>query len=488
MDMPDKILIVDDEESYRAYLVRTLAECGCVCETAGDGEQGLAALRRGNFAVALIDLEMPGMNGMELLSAMTASAIDAVPVILTGNGDIFNAVETMKHGAYDFIQKPCSNNVLYGAVKRAGDHRRMLLRAQALGAMVERWETVFDAWPDLIVVLDLDGRILLCNISVARFLGVGKNELIGRSCHEAICCDGHAPEDCPFQAKPDAETGLTEFFHTKWGIHYEMTSAVLKDRTSRAWGSLHIARDTTKRKQAEEKLAAYHEQLHSLASELALTEARERQRFAVALHDAIGQTLAMVKLRLDMLKGSLPPASGGDDLAEIAGLIEKAIASTRSLTFELSPPILYEIGLEAAVAALLERIQREHAIATTCDAGPQPLPLDRDLRVFLFQAIRELLVNTVKHAKANRIKVSMQQEGKSIRVTVEDDGIGFDPAGLQGDSGQNRGFGLFNIRERFDHLDGEFRIDSGPGRGTRVVIVVPITVAHSFESDQGDGL
>lgn len=481
MDMPDKILIVDDEESYCAVLARTLAECGYVCETAGDGEQGLAALRRGNFAVALIDLEMPGMNGMELLRAMSASTIDAVPVILTGNGDIFNAVETMKLGAYDFIQKPSANNVLYGAVKRAVDHRRMLLHAQALGAMVERWETVFDAWPDIIVVLDLDRRILLCNITLAHLLGVGKNELIGRPCHEAICFDGHSPEDCPFQAKPDEETGLTEFFHTKWGIHYEMTSAVLKDRTSRAWGSLHIARDITESKKAGEKLAAYHEQLHSLASEFALTEARERQRFAVDLHDGIGQTLAMAKLRLDILRGSLSSAHIGDDLLEIAGLIEKTISSTRSLTFELSPPILYEIGLEAAVASLLEKTRRDHGILTGFEDGGQPLPLDRDLRVFLYQAIRELLINAIKHAKANRINVSIHREEGTVRVTVEDNGIGFDAKRLQSDSGRNRGFGLFNIRERFDHLNGEFRIDSKSGQGTKIVIVVPITVAHSFE-------
>jgi len=476
MDQRGKILIVDDDENIRQVLLRTLKAGGYVCETASDGRQGLEALSQGQFAVALIDLKMPQLDGMALLSELAATTIDTVSIILTGHGDLSSAVEAMKFGAYDFIEKPCGDEMIHSVVKRASEHHQMMLQARALGAMVERWETVFDAWPDVIVVLGLDRRIILCNHTLAEQLGLRKEEIIGRPCHEALCFDAHPPEDCPF-TKPSVEDAsrLTEFQHRQWGIHYELTSASLRDRLGRPWGWLHIARDISERKRAEEKLLAYHDQLHALGSQLALTEARERHRIAVEMHDGIGQTLALVKLRLNLLCESLAASARvADEVLAIRDLIDQTIHSTRALTFELSPPVLYEVGLEAAVAVLLERIQSDHGIVAHLENDGQPLPLDRNLRVFLFQAVRELLINVVKHARASQIKVTLQKQEDHIRVTVEDNGIGFDAARLHGELGQHGGFGLFNIRERFDHLNGEFRIESTTGLGTKITIAAPI--------------
>ena len=472
MNRPNRVLIVDDDENIRLNFSRILTEFGYSCESAIDGEQGLEELGRGEYAVALIDLMMPRMDGFELLSALSKTTIDTIPVILTGEADIPKAVEAMKLGAFDFIEKPCSPETLRTVIHRASEHYAINLLARAMSTLVERWETTFDAWPDVILVLDSDRHIIQCNRAAADKAELDKSEIIGRPCHETICFGSHPLEECPFQKTcSNPQDGSREFYHAHWGIHYELVSVILNDHSGRTWGTLHIARDISQRKRAEEKLANNNEQLRALTSELALTEEKARRHIAGELHDGIGQSLAMAKVRLDILRGASTSTDVANDLMEIRELIDQTIHATRSLTFDLSPPVLYEVGLQAAVTSLLEKIQREDGVATTLEDDDQPLLLDRDIKVLLFQAVRELLVNAVKHAKAGCIKVAMHQEADRIHVTVEDDGIGFDPRLSSSAGGSSGGFGLFNIRQRFTYLDGDFQVDSKPGMGTKITLV-----------------
>ncbi|MCJ7777085.1 MAG: ATP-binding protein, partial [Sedimentisphaerales bacterium] len=160
---------------------------------------------------------------------------------------------------------------------------------------------------------------------------------------------------------------------------------------------------------------------------------------------------------------------------EIRDLIAQAVESTRSLTFELSPPILYELGFGPAVQWLLRQTRQQHGLLTEFIDDEHPKPLDDDIRVLLFQAVRELLVNVVKHANAGSVKVSTQKVNDQIRVNVEDDGVGFDVAQLYSQDRMTGGFGLFNMRERLNHIGGHFDIVSRAGKGTRITLVVPIT-------------
>jgi PAS domain S-box-containing protein len=235
--------------------------------------------------------------------------------------------------------------------------------------------------------------------------------------------------------------------------------------------TLNFISDITERKLAEEDLQIYQEQLQSLASQLSLTEERERRRIATELHDHIGQTLALCKIKLGTLRGSaISPLA--ESLDEIRNLIEQTIQYTRSLTFELSPPILYELGFEAAVEWLGEQILKKHGI-NFCFENDGHKPLNDESRVLLFQTVRELLVNVAKHAQARNTEVSIQRDGDNIRIDVEDDGVGFDTSKF--DYYLRRGgFGLFSIRERLRHLGGHIEMKSEPGHGTQVTVVTPL--------------
>jgi len=230
-----------------------------------------------------------------------------------------------------------------------------------------------------------------------------------------------------------------------------------------------------RRRQAEKKLFDYQRQLKSLASELSLTEERERRRIATNLHDRISQSLVISKVKLEQLRESASSRDLANALAEVCDSLDQTIQNTRSLTSDLSSPILYELGFEAAVAEwLAEQIQQRHDIATEFEDDGQPKPLDDDICALLFRNVRELLVNVVKHAHAHKVKVSIWKVNSEVHVSVEDDGVGFNPAGPASVATKTGGFGLFSIRERLEQVGGRLQIESAPGSGTKITVTAPL--------------
>ncbi|MDY6917007.1 MAG: sensor histidine kinase, partial [Chloroflexota bacterium] len=161
-------------------------------------------------------------------------------------------------------------------------------------------------------------------------------------------------------------------------------------------------------------------------------------------------------------------------LDEIAGLLDRAVQDTRSLTFDLSPPILYELGLGPALEWLVERVQEEHGIRAVFEDDGKHKPLGDDARAFLFRAVRELLMNVARHAHARTVTVAVSRSNDSIRVEVTDDGVGFHVSEREW---KTRGFGLFSIRERMTDLGGDVDVQSEPEKGTRVTLTVPLESA-----------
>ena len=243
-------------------------------------------------------------------------------------------------------------------------------------------------------------------------------------------------------------------------------------------------RDITDQKDVERKLADYQRRLRSLASELSLAEERERRRIATHLHDCIGQTLLVSKMKLSTLLESESCPGLAGSLGEIIEMIEQTIQNVRSLTFELGPPMLYMLGLESAVEWLVEQNEIQHGIMSEFEDDGESKPLDDDLRVELFQNVRELLINVTKHSRATRVKVSIRRNGSAVNVSVEDDGVGFDNSkvGSQWDGAD--GFGLFSIRERLRHFGGHFYVYSRPGYGTRVTLVAPLKTDEATTSKE----
>ena len=229
-----------------------------------------------------------------------------------------------------------------------------------------------------------------------------------------------------------------------------------------------LRREVQVRRKSEKKLIEYQKQLQSLTSQLSLIEENEKRRIATELHDCIGQTLALSKIKLGLMNKSLSPQDMAKNIREIKRLIEQTIKETRTLTFELSPPILYELGLGPAIKWLIDQFCEKYGINIHFIDNSGNNPIDNNIRFFLFQAIRELMINVIKHAEATAATIEMTGHRNDLTVIVEDDGKGFP---VQSD--RFKGYGLFNIRERMHHIHGKFEIMSSPGQGTRVTLVAP---------------
>jgi signal transduction histidine kinase len=247
------------------------------------------------------------------------------------------------------------------------------------------------------------------------------------------------------------------------------------DKEGKPIRMLGTIQDITERKKAEEQLLDYQTKLKSLASQLSVTEERERRRIATELHDQIGQSLVFSKIKLDELHQSATSSELTKALDQIRNNIGQIIQDTRSLTFELSSPILNELGLEAAVAEWLDvQIREKYSIETEFEDDGQQKPLDEDIQALMFRNVRELLVNVIKHANANKVKVSIGRVNEQIHIDVEDDGKGFDAVKVTSSAAKDTKFGLFSIRQRLEQLGGDFEIDSEPGRGSKFSMTVPL--------------
>ena len=229
------------------------------------------------------------------------------------------------------------------------------------------------------------------------------------------------------------------------------------------------------RKRAEKRAREYQAQLKSLASQLTLAEEHERHRLATELHDQIGQSLVISKIKLEALRKSRHSRELDKSLEDVCNSLGQTIQDIRTLTFDLSNPVFYELGFETAVSEwLADQIQKKYGIASEFEDDEQSKPLDDDVRILLFRDVRELLINVVKHAGAHKVKVSIKKLGDQICVMVEDDGVGFDTAAVLSTAAKRGEFGLFSIREQLERLGGHLEIESSPRCGCRVTITTPL--------------
>jgi len=228
--------------------------------------------------------------------------------------------------------------------------------------------------------------------------------------------------------------------------------------------------DVTEQHQAAGKEAAYQARLRAMAEQLTRTEEQERRHLAEELHDRVSQSLAVARMHLDASR------SAGEDAEEFVlrakHLLEQAIAETRTITTELAPPVLYELGLGSALMWLADKMADNYGLAVTTEVEFREDRLDQDAKTVLFRACRELLMNVVKHAGVGEAIVSLRECDSFAVLNVSDVGVGFDPASLEsGDTG----FGLFSIRERIPHLGGELTVSSSDGQGACISIRLPLT-------------
>jgi PAS domain S-box-containing protein len=230
-------------------------------------------------------------------------------------------------------------------------------------------------------------------------------------------------------------------------------------------------------KTAYEQLSARADQLRELAAELTRTEQRERLRLARLIHDQLQQLLVAAKFRvIGLARTDVHPAH--DSFAGVEQLIDEAIGVSRSLTSELSPPIMRGGGLAAGLEWLVRWMKDRHGLDVNLDVPESLPPFTDEIKLLIFESVRELLFNVVKHAGVSSAVATVRPEdGHSLHICVSDCGRGFDTSMNRPLGGDNRGFGLFSINERVNLLGGTLHVESTSGKGSRLTLTVPTSPA-----------
>jgi len=216
------------------------------------------------------------------------------------------------------------------------------------------------------------------------------------------------------------------------------------------------------------------ERLRILSIELTSAEEAERRRIAEILHDDLQQMLIAARMQ----SHALAKASGAAKRTEVSRVIDEILDRsfnlTRSLIVELAPPILHERGLAAALESLGAQTRKQHNIQVSVQADSSANPKEPSVRVFLFRALRELLLNAVKHANGSAVTIRMTRaRPDKVQIVIADRGPGFDLAKVDRHEIAPTGFGLLNIRERLTNFGGEFHIESFPGKGSQMTLIAP---------------
>lgn len=378
----------------------------------------------------------------------------------------------------------------------------------ANGGVQEPYRRLFESSREGIILVDMGGYITAANPALQQMLGYELDEL-----RKITYVQLTPPRWHPMQERIVREQVLKRGYSEEYEKEYIRKDGgivpiskrvwLLKDDQGKPIGMWGLVRDITEQKKAAEALResekrerARSEELHqlnrelesrvaqrtaeathraaqlqALAAELTNAEERERRRLAQILHDHLQQLLVGARMRTAIVGRRSADPAVQRELSLLDDLLHQAIQESRTLTAQLSPPILYDAGLGAALEWLGRWIEEKYDLEVAVDLGVNTEPDRPEVRTLLFQAARELLLNVVKHSGARRAGLSLHASDSGLlQLSVKDQGRGFDPDQASPTSG---GFGLFSIRQRLDLMGGSVRVESRPGNGASVTLTVP---------------
>lgn len=341
-----------------------------------------------------------------------------------------------------------------------------------------KYEDLYNNAPDMYFSVDQNGSVISVNKNGANYLGYKREELIGKKVWKVI-----HKKDLP-RVKKQLETILNncnqifelEFRKVKKDgtiiFVQEDIQCHCNDKNS-AKELRIVCRDISDRKRTHQKLLDYQENLKTMTYELNSVEEKMKQQIATKLHDDIGQAMALSKITLSDINKDMNYAEISKKVESAKSFITDAIKNSRDLTYELSPPILHELGLGAAIKWYVDQIRRIFDIKFQLRGIQEKQVLSDNTKILLYKSVVELINNIIKHSNASLVTISINKFKNTLRILVRDNGVGFKNFTDQ-KLAKNKKFGLFSINERINYIGGEFKIDTKVKKGTKITIKIPL--------------
>ncbi|MBK8905825.1 MAG: response regulator [Anaerolineaceae bacterium] len=506
MERPLQVLHLEDD-IYDAELIEETLKAEnipCLITHVTSRVGYIQALEQINLDLILADFALPVFNGFEALALAQEKCPDTPFIFVSGAIGEEMAIESLKQGATDYVLKHRLSSLapaVHRALREVEDRTQRRQAEEQLRQSKDQLEAILSGITEGITVQTPGGNLIYANETAAQIAGYPSVETLlqaalGEFARKFELFDEWG-SPFPFDQLPgrlalqgqQPEEVLLRFRYfgqeeERWSV---VNATPIFDAQGEVLFAVNVFRDVTERTrlfeaeraaraevdrlnvELEQRVQQRTAQVRRLASELIGSEQSVRQRIARTLHDTLQQTLVAAKIQLHFLRDQMQQHDDLDDLAE---LFAQCLNLTRQLTVELSPPILEEEDLPEVLRWLAAHMQELYGLRVAYEIIGQPQPVSKELRVLLYQIVRELLFNVVKHARVQEAELTLQQEESGLSVIVKDGGQGFDMAALSGKTGT--GYGLYSVGDRLQLFDGQADIQSAPGDGTQIRLFLPL--------------
>ncbi|MGE0020287.1 MAG: response regulator [Draconibacterium sp.] len=494
-----KILAIDDNDINLELLNQLITRHYPSFQflKANNGDDGITLTKTEKPELILLDILMPGLNGYEVCEILKKdNSTRHIPVLMISalGGNPAERTKGLNAGADAFISKPFVTSELQAQInvalriksvedllRKRNESLELSIKSETNKFMQkeERFHQISEHARQFYWEIDENGDFVYISPVVETILQLKPLDILGKINFSQLFLSATANRHIQvpmYEELQEAEIVLKAGNKDLW---LTLSSFPIFDKTGNFAGARGICFDITKRKLAElalirnmKKVEKYQQKLKKLNIEITRIEENERRRIAENLHDSLGQTLSLAYLKLSAINTTEFSPATQNIYNDTFSLLSKAIAESRSLTYDLSPPILYELGLVPAFKWQLEVLEQKEKVKTQLIGEEINLNVKKEIIIFIYRIVNELIQNVIKHAKATEVSIEITQVKRKYYISVRDNGAGFDSNNRKITS-KTGGFGLLSIKERIENFKGHFYIHSEPGKGTLAKIEIP---------------
>jgi PAS domain S-box-containing protein len=501
-----KILAIDDNEINLELLnqIFALYYPDFYFLRATSGQEGIALAKSERPEIILLDILMPDMNGYDVCKILKSDIqTQNIPILMiSALGQ--NPVERTKGlnlGADAFISKPFSQDELKAQInvvlrikkvedllRKRNESLEILIKNQTHKYLQSEERLLQISEHALEFYWEVDSKGIFTYVSpvIEKILYIKPDSVIGEKSYfelfqlkkrksvkskiELSFINNSSFNDCEIELNlPNNKIWLS------------VSGFSIFDKKGVFFGLRGVCYDITKRKLTEialkrslKQIRNYQKKLKDINTELILAEEKERRRIAENLHDSLGQTLSLAYIKLSSITNEPEGTHLQQTLNETSELLNHAISESRILTYDLSPPVLYELGLIPAFMWKLEQIAHKFDIKTVVISEFDTIDIKKEYKILVYRIVAELINNIIKHASADQIELEVKRTKEFYYITVSDNGVGFikrrnKQVTMKG------GFGLMSITERLENIKGNLEIKSNKGKGTKATVRIPVS-------------